>query len=74
MKAKEYVLIKYPNSFAYPMIDNARNQTSYVIIESYKAGLGIFPNEGAKTASKAWTNAMKHIKLTCPDDPNEKYK
>lgn len=70
MKAKEFVLSKYPNATAFPSIDNARRQTSYVILkhgsfsEHYAAQvfeMPIFPNEGAATASKAWTNAKKAI-------------
>lgn len=62
MKAIEFVKLKYPNALAFPSIDNYRRQTSYVIIKDYTTGSNeIFPNEGATTASKAWTNAKKHI-------------
>lgn len=67
MKAKNFVLSRYPNATAFPMIDNRRGQTSYVIIkhgafEDFpKIDLEIFSNEGAETASKAWTNAKKEI-------------
>lgn len=70
MKAKDFVLSKYPNATAFPSIDNRRGQTSYVILKygSYSDHIDartfemeIFPNEGAETASKAWTNAKKHI-------------
>lgn len=60
MKAEAFVKQQYPEAYAYPMIDNWRRRTSYVIIKGIK-GLEIFPNEGAKTASKAWTNAKKHL-------------
>jgi len=70
MKAKDFVLSKYPHAVAFPSIDNRRRQTSYVILKhgSYKehhdAGafnMEIFTNEGATTSSKAWTNAKKEI-------------
>lgn len=70
MKAKDFVLSKYPNATPFPAIDNRRMRTSYVILkhgsyaDHYKAGafeMETFPNEGAKTASKAWTNAKNHI-------------
>lgn len=60
MKAKDFVLGKYPNAYPCGMIDNARRQTSTVIVKG-NHGLEIFPNEGATNASKAWTNAKKHI-------------
>lgn len=60
MKAKEFVRSKYPESQQYPMIDNYRKQTSYVIIKA-SGSMDIFTNEGAKTASKAWVNAKKEI-------------
>lgn len=67
MKAKDFVKSKYPCAASFPMIDNAREQTSYVILKYgefgnwMKTGLEIFPNEGATTESKAWTNAKKEI-------------
>lgn len=70
MKAKDFVLSKYPNASHFRMIDNPRMQTSSVILkhgsyqEHYQARafeMEIFPNEGAETASKAWTNAKKFI-------------
>ena len=67
MKAKDFVKSRYPCATAFPMIDNARMQTSYVILkygefESWmETGLEIFTNEGATTESKAWTNAKKEI-------------
>lgn len=67
MKAKEFVLSKYPNATPFPMIDNRREQTSYVILKhgAYstfsETGLDIFQNKGAKTASKAWANAKNEI-------------
>ena len=60
MTAKEFVKSKFPSSFSFTMIDNERRQNSYVIIKGI-GGLDIFPNEGATTASKAWTNAKKHL-------------
>lgn len=60
MKAKDFVLSKFPKAFSYGMIDNERRQTSTVIVKGI-AGFEIFPNEGATNASKAWTNAKKHI-------------
>lgn len=60
MKAKDFVLSKFPNAFPYGMIDNARRQTSVVIVKGDN-GNEIFPNEGARNASKAWTNAKKYI-------------
>ena len=60
MKAKEFVLSKYPDAFSYRMIDNARRQMSIIIVKGNN-GLEIFPNEGARNASKAWTNAKKAI-------------
>lgn len=59
MKAKDFVLSKYQNAFTYGMIDNARRQTSTVVVKGNSSG--IFPNKGAKNASKAWTNAKKYI-------------
>lgn len=64
MKAKDFVLSKYPNAYTIGTIDNPRRQTSTVVIKGDN-GLEIFPNEGATTASKAWTNAKKSI-LTTP--------
>lgn len=61
MKAKEFVLSKYPNALPYSMIDNRRGKNSYVILKGIPHGLDIFPNKHADTASKAWTNAKKHI-------------
>lgn len=61
MKAKEFVRAKYPESWAVPMIDNPRHQTSYVILKGGKFGLEIITNEGATTSSKAWTDAKKYI-------------
>lgn len=67
MKAKDFVKHKYPNANHFPMIDNRRMQTSYVILKHGRfedwptIGLDIFPNEGAETPSKAWTNAKKYI-------------
>jgi hypothetical protein len=60
MKAIDFVKQKYPNAFSYPMIDNARRQTSYVIVKG-NFGTEFITNEGAKTASKAWTDAKKFI-------------
>lgn len=61
MKAKDFVLSHYPKAFTFPMIDNYRRQTSYVVV---KGDFGTFyiTNEGARTASKAWTDAKKYIK------------
>jgi len=73
MKAKDFVLLHYPNAAAFPSIDNHRMQTSYVILkhgtyrEHHDSGnfnMEIFTNEGATTASKAWTNAKKEILKT----------
>lgn len=64
MKAKDFVLQKFPDAYAYPMIDNYRRRTSYIIMNGAKwdgVNAIMFPNEGATTASKAWTNAKKHI-------------
>lgn len=70
MKAKDFVLSKFPNATSFPSIDNRRQQTSYVILkhgsfqENYLSGnfnMEIFTNEGTTTASKAWTNAKKEI-------------
>lgn len=68
MKAKEFVLSRYPNATAFPSIDNHRRQTSYVILKygTYQQNVvsgnfEIFTNEGATNASKAWTNAKKEI-------------
>jgi len=60
MKSKDFVLSHYPNAYTYGMIDNARRQTSTVVIKG-NLGTEIFPNEGARNASKAWTNAKKAI-------------
>jgi hypothetical protein len=60
MKAKDFVLSKYPKAFSYGMIDNARRQSSTVIVKG-NFGAEIFPNEGAINASKAWTNAKKYL-------------
>ena len=60
MKAKDLVLKHYPDAFAMPIIDNARRRTTYVIVKGSVA-LDIFPNEGAATAGKAWTNAKKAL-------------
>ena len=67
MKAKDFVLGHYSNAYAYGMIDNARRQTSTVIVKGV-TGLEIFPNEGATNASKAWTNAKKEILKTITED------
>ena len=67
MKAIDFVKTHYPNATAFPSIDNGRRQTSYVILKHgafrdwTEVGLEIFPNEGATTASKAWSNAKKQI-------------
>jgi hypothetical protein len=61
MKAKEFVMSKYPKAFAFPMIDNPKGQTSYVIVKGEDHFLEILPNEGATTASKAWTNAKNFL-------------
>ena len=58
MRAIDFVKSHYPDAIVYAMIDNKRRQTSYVIL---KAPFEIFTNEGATTASKAWTNAKKEI-------------
>ena len=69
MKAITFVKTHYPNATAFPSIDNRRGGTSYVILKhgsyakSVESGLEILPNEGAITASKAWTNAKKYIQL-----------
>lgn len=63
MSDKEYVKGKYPKAEAFPMIDNERGRTSYVIFKGGDFALEIFPNEGASTASKAWTNAKKYLQL-----------
>lgn len=68
MKAKDFVRSKYPNSQQFPMIDNQRRQTSYVIIKEL-GSMNIFTNEGATTAYKAWTNAKNEI---LKDDKNNK--
>jgi delta-aminolevulinic acid dehydratase/porphobilinogen synthase len=60
MKAKDFVLSKYPNAGYFPMIDNRRRQTSYVICNMDGSGEFII-NNGARTASKAWTDAKKAI-------------
>jgi hypothetical protein len=60
MKAIDFVLSKYPKAYSHSMIDNRRGRNSYVILKGV-GSLEIFPNEGANTASKAWTNAKKHI-------------
>lgn len=60
MKAKEFVLSKYPNAYSYGMIDNSRQQTSTVIIKDV-GDWQIFPNDGATNANKAWANAKKSI-------------
>ena len=66
MKAIDFVKNKFPNAVSFPMIDNYRGRTSYVIIKGL-GSLEIFPNEGAKTASQAWTNAKKYLqKLEFP--------
>ena len=62
MKGKDFVLSHYPKAFTWGMIDNARRQTSTVVIKGNN-GLEIFPNEGATNASKAWTNAKKALLL-----------
>lgn len=62
MKAKDFVKEKYPDAFAFPMIDNRRRQKSYVILKgAAEYGLEFITNEGATTASKAWTDAKKFI-------------
>lgn len=62
MKAKYFVLQKYPNACHFRMIDNPRRQTSSVIIKDYTKGdLKIFENHGAENESKAWTNAKRQI-------------
>lgn len=63
MKAEEFVKQHYPKAIAFPMIDNLRRQTSYVIVKG-TVGLEIFENYGATTASKAWTNAKKDLLKT----------
>lgn len=61
MKAKDFVKQKFPEAIAFPMIDNAREQTSYVILKGTTYGLEYITNEGATTASKAWTDAKKFL-------------
>jgi hypothetical protein len=67
MKAIDFVRSKYPKASAFHMIDNRRRQMRYVILKHGTfqdwtiVGTEIFPNEGARTASKAWTNAKKEI-------------
>lgn len=61
MTAKDFVLSKYPEAFSFPMIDNKRDQTSYVILKGRNHGLEYITNEGARTSSKAWTDAKKFI-------------
>lgn len=63
MKAIDFVISKYPDACSYSMIDNAYGRNSYVILKG-TGNLEIFPNEHANTASKAWTNAKKHILQT----------
>lgn len=60
MTSKQFVRNKYPTSIQFPVIDNHRKQTSYVIIKQI-GDTDILPNRGATTASKAWTNARKDI-------------
>jgi hypothetical protein len=60
MKAKDFVLSQYPKAFPYRMIDNARRQTSVVIVKGNN-GLEIFPNNGATTESNAWVNAKNSL-------------
>ncbi len=71
MKAKDSVKLKYPNAFSHPMIDNLRQQTSYVILKGDGTAEFIV-NTGAKTASKAWTDAKRYLSLA--DDIRENYK
>ena len=69
MKAIDFVKERFPNATAFSMIDNARGRNSYVVLKhgSFKDNMTnggnfeIFPNEGAATANKAWTNAKKYI-------------
>lgn len=61
MKAIDFVKSRYPNARYFPMIDNRRMQTSYVILKGPEYGLEIITNEGATTTSKAWTDAKKYI-------------
>lgn len=61
MKAKDFVLEKYHGAIAFPMIDNARRQTSYVILKGQGYGMQYITNDGATTASKAWTDAKKFL-------------
>lgn len=61
MRAKDFVLSKYPGACAFPMIDNLRRQTLYVILKGVGHGLEYITNEGATTASKAWTDAKKYL-------------
>ena len=61
MKAIDFVISKYPQAIAYSSIDNKRRRNSYVILKQGTLFGEIFPNLGATTANKAWTNAKKHI-------------
>lgn len=61
MKAIDFVKSRFPGAHNFAMIDNPRLQTSQVILKGMAFELEIFPNEGATTASKAWTNAKNHI-------------
>lgn len=69
MRAIDFVKSKYPDALSFPMIDNHRGQTSYVILKgAQQYGFEIITNEGATTASKAWTDAKKYILETEHDD------
>jgi hypothetical protein len=69
MKAIDFVKQKYPEAFPFPMIDNPRRQTSYVIIKGLRGirATEYIVNNGARNASKAWTDARKYIEA----NPNE---
>jgi hypothetical protein len=60
MTSEQYVKQFFPDARAFPMIDNIRRQTSYVILK-FSTSFEIFPNLGSRTPSNAWVNAKKHL-------------
>lgn len=60
MKAKEFVLSKYPDAFHTQMINHKLNKWEYVILKG-DGGIELITKDGADTASKAWTKAKNHI-------------
>lgn len=60
MTAKDFVKNIFPKAFSMPIIDNARRQTSFVIIKN-DGSHEFIVNNGATHSSKAWTDAKKEI-------------